>query len=153
MEIYDLMTVQSVRRVKKVWRVFTLYPTLLTLFTLPAVLHAAVPDGYVVRVDSATAYLDWGKTSGVQIGDTFDVYRAGAVLKHPVTGEVLGQTEEAVGQGVVETVSDKFCVAHILESRADLKAGDRTRLKAAAPSAGAGSRCGARYHRVNGFRR
>ena len=88
-----------------------------------------------MRVDSATAYLDWGKTSGAQTGDTFDVYRAGAVLKHPVTGEVLGQTEEAVGQGVVETVSDKFSVGHIVERTADWKIGDRTRLKTTAPAA------------------
>ena len=42
-----------------------------------------MPEGYVVSVDSATVYLDWGTATDVQTGDRFDLYREGEPLKHP----------------------------------------------------------------------
>src|ERR1035437_5039697 len=95
---------------------------------LPAALDAAVPDGYIVKVDSATVYLDWGKSSGVQAGDQFKVYRAGEPLKHPVTGEVLGQTEVDLAAGVIEHPDEKFSTGHLVSVKSDVKAGDRSRL-------------------------
>src|SRR5882724_3160563 len=71
-------------------------------------LNAAVPDGYVVKVDSTTVYLDWGKASGVAAGDQFKVYREGEPLKHPVTGEILGKSETDMGQGVIDAIEEKF---------------------------------------------
>jgi len=91
-------------------------------------LFAAVPDGYVVKADSATVYLDWGKTSEVKAGDTFQVYREKGELKHPVTGEVLGHAEEAVGSGLIGHVEDKFSVGSLIEGKGAAAAGDRTRL-------------------------
>src|SRR5437870_9561257 len=70
----------------------------LALSTVHCALYASVPDGYVVKVESATVYLDWGQSSGVAPGDEFNVYRQGAALKHPMTGEILGHAEEEVGQ-------------------------------------------------------
>jgi hypothetical protein len=90
-------------------------------------LYAAVPDGYVVKVDSTTVYLDWGKSSGVQMGDSFKVYRAGEPLKHPVTGEILGQTEMDLGQGVLDHLEEKFSTGKLVEIKGDIKPGDRTR--------------------------
>src|SRR5258708_38110695 len=78
---------------------------------------AAVPDGYVVKVESATVYLDWGKASGVAAGDQFKVYRQGEPLKHPVTGEVLGHTEQDLGQGVLDNVEDKFSTGKLIETK------------------------------------
>jgi hypothetical protein len=112
----------------------------LSVLALAAPLGAAVPDGYVVKADSATVYLDWGKTSEIKAGDAFQVYREKGELKHPVTGEVLGHAEETVGGGVVEHVEDKFSVGTLIEGKGTVAAGDRTRLKEAAlpvPSASA----------------
>ena len=109
-----------------------IYPLkrLLLLFAfciLSSALRAATPDGYIVKVDSATVYLDWGKTSGVAPGDPFKMYRAGEPLKHPVTGEILGQTEIDLGQGVVDRLEDKYSTGKMVDIHGDLKAGDRTR--------------------------
>src|SRR4051812_30449320 len=79
--------------------------------------YAAAPDGYLVRVDSATVYLDWGTASGVQVNDRFEVYREGETLKHPVTGEVLGTAQQSLGSGRVETVEPKFSVGHLDQSQ------------------------------------
>src|SRR5258706_9918419 len=97
------------------------------LSLLPSPLGAVVPDGYVVKVDSATVYLDWGKASGVAAGDQFKVYRQGEPLKHPVTGEVLGHAEQDLGQGVVDNVEDKFSTGKLIETKGAVKAGERTR--------------------------
>ena len=104
-----------------------------TLFALSNSVRGAVPDGYVVKADSTTVYLDWGKASGVQAGDQFKIYRAGEPLKHPVTGEVLGQTEIDLGGGAVDNVEDKFSIGKLMESKGDIKPGDRTRHVETAP--------------------
>src|SRR5438045_1866608 len=92
-----------------------------------AAVYAAVPDGYVVKVDSATLYLDWGSSSGAHIGDAFTVYREGEALKHPVTGEVLGHAEATVGTGTLQTLEAKFSVGHLDQASGTPKAGDRVR--------------------------
>ena len=88
---------------------------------------AAVPEGYVVRVDSDTIYLDWGAGSGAQSGDRFQVHRNGAPLKHPVTGEMLGKTQEVMGSGTVRTVEPKFSVGHLDPFNGTPRPGDRAR--------------------------
>src|SRR5258706_14635234 len=105
MEIHHLSKVIGIRKEelgmkRKQWSLVFVYSYLLmpTLYLL-----GAVPDGYIVKVESTTVYLDWGKATGVQSGDQFKVYRAGEALKHPVTGEVLGQAEAELGQGLLTT--------------------------------------------------
>jgi len=44
------------------------------LHCLAGLTFAGVPDGYVVRVESASVYLDWGEPSGVKPGDRFSAY-------------------------------------------------------------------------------
>jgi hypothetical protein len=111
------------------------------LLSLPIL--AAVPDGYVVKVDSSAVYLDWGKVSGVQEGDTFSVYRPGAELKHPVTGEILGKEAQILGQGMIERIEEKYSSGKLIEQKEEIKPGDRTRLEIPvvstppAPAAGA----------------
>lgn len=90
-------------------------------------------DGYVVKVEDRLVYVDWGKASQVHPGDTFEAYRPGEILKHPVTGESLGAPETVLGQGMLENVQEKFSTARIIDKRADWKAGDRVRLLQSAP--------------------
>jgi hypothetical protein len=113
----------------------TLASFIAPLTLLPSPLGAVLADGYVVKVDSATVYLDWGKSSGVKEGDQFKIYRAGEPLKHPVTGEILGQTEVDLGQGVLDHLDEKFSSGKLVQSNGTIKGGDRTRLMepAAAP--------------------
>jgi hypothetical protein len=87
---------------------------------------AAVPDGYVVRADSATIYLDWGESSGAKANDRFQIYRSGAPLKHPVTGEVLGKTQENLATGLIDRVEPKFAIGHMSQP-VPIRSGDRSR--------------------------
>ncbi len=87
---------------------------------------AAPANGYIVRAESGTVYLDWGQASGVKANDRFQVFRAGVPLKHPVSGEVLGQAEENLATGLIDRVDEKFSVGHVSEP-AGLRPGDRTR--------------------------
>ena len=102
----------------------------LVFFTSPC--QAAVKEGYVVRVDGPTVYLDWGNASGIQPKDRFSVYRPGEPLKHPKTGEILGQVEEALGEGVVDHIEEKFSVGRVENASKPIQAGDRTRILPAA---------------------
>ncbi len=99
-----------------------------------------VADGYVVKVENTTVYLDWGTTAGIIVGDQFEIYSDGEVLKHPVTGASLGKTQRVLGQGVIESIQEKYSTGKIIETKGTAKPGDHVRYKtvsAAAPIAGA----------------
>lgn len=53
--------------------------------------------GKVARIDGAKIFINLGAEHGLKEGDTFDVYKTGAVIKDPDTGEVLGAEEEKIG--------------------------------------------------------
>lgn len=92
----------------------------------------AVSDGYVVKADNGSVFLDWGQASGVAVGDQFDVYHEGEELKHPVTGASLGKAQTVLTSGVLESIQEKFSTAKLLDNKAVVKAGDRTRHKSSA---------------------
>lgn len=130
MEIHNLTSAQREQRAAKNSMRFCLvasYALLAARCTL-----FAVSDGYVVKVDSPSVYLDWGQASGVSVGDQFDVYREGSELKHPVTGASLGREQSVLSQGVVEAVQEKFSTGKLIQQKTAVKTGDRTRVKAAA---------------------
>lgn len=54
-------------------------------------------SGKIARIDGAKIYINLGSEHGLKEGDTFDVYKTGAVIKDPDTGEVLGAEEEKIG--------------------------------------------------------
>lgn len=54
-------------------------------------------SGKIARIDGNKVFINLGAEHGVKEGDTFDVYRTGAVIKDPDTGEVLGAEEEKIG--------------------------------------------------------
>lgn len=130
MEIHHLKQVASTEyRVKR----FVYFSLFIALVTRCSIL-GAVADGYVVKVESATIYLDWGKASSVNPGDQFKIYRPGEPLKHPVTGEILGQTKVDLGQGIVDHVDEKFSTGKLVQNN-EIKAGDRTQfIETAAPA-------------------
>lgn len=110
---------------------------LISLFTFLSFTcsDAAVPDGYVVKVESGTVYLDWGKNSEIQAGDHFGIYRRGTSLKHPITGEILGHTETSLASGALDRVEEKFSIGHLDKIHGEISSGDRTRWQKALPSA------------------
>jgi hypothetical protein len=102
-----------------------------------ASLAAAQPadKGYVVRVDSASVWLDLTAADGAVPGRTFEIYKEGAELKHPVTGVSLGRVQEEVAEGEIRDVSDKFSTGAILTRKGDVAEGQRARFTATAPVA------------------
>src|SRR5437016_2102823 len=134
MEIHHLnpqQTADSKKQRAKIIPLSLLFAICSLLSAMPSA--AVVADGYVVKVESSTVYLDWGKASGVAAGDQFKVYRPGEPLKHPVTGEVLGHAEQEMGQGVLDNIEDKFSTGKLIETKGAVKAGDRARHIEAAP--------------------
>lgn len=53
--------------------------------------------GKIAFVDGAKIFINLGSEHGLKEGDTLDVYKTGAVIKDPDTGEVLGAEEEKIG--------------------------------------------------------
>jgi len=60
--------------------------------------------GKIARIDGGTIYINLGSEQGVAVGDTFGVFKMGAPIKDPDTGEVLGADETKVGTIKVSAV-------------------------------------------------
>jgi hypothetical protein len=105
------------------------------LFLITALASAQTVDkGYVVKVDSEAVWLDLTAADGAAAGRAFEIYVEGEALKHPVTGAVLGRVSKVVAKGSLIDVSDKFSTGRLNAPSADVKAGQRARLSAAAPT-------------------
>jgi curli biogenesis system outer membrane secretion channel CsgG len=80
--------------------------------------------GKIARVDGGTIYLNVGSEAGVKEGAEFDVYRMGAPIKDPDTGEVLGQNETKLGRiRVNKVMGPRLSTAHPVKG-GDFKPGD-----------------------------
>jgi len=88
--------------------------------------------GYVVRVDSATVWLDLAAADGAAAGRSFDVYVEGPELKHPVTGASLGRVETVVASGLIVDVEAQYSTGRLNSSSAAVAAGQRARFSAPA---------------------
>ncbi len=104
-------------------------------FLITTLASAQTADkGYVVRVDSASVWLDLTAADGAAVGRVFEIYSEGAELKHPVTGASLGRVQDSVATGRIKDVSDKFSTGELLSHAAEVKAGQHARFTAAAPT-------------------
>ena len=80
----------------------------------------------VVSLDaSGTVFLSYGKGTGIQVGDRCSVLGAGAELKDPDTGEVLGRSDTELARVEIVSVEEKFC-------RAKVVSGESVRVRAGA---------------------
>ncbi len=77
-------------------------------------------EGFVIRIDGDRYILDAGRIAGLKKGMKCIVYKEGAVIKHPITGEVLGKETKIMGELLVTNAYDKFSEAKILESQGGL---------------------------------
>lgn len=75
-------------------------------------------SGRVIKVSGNQVWINLGASSGIQVGDGFDVIRKGEELIDPDTGLSLGSMEETVGRIVVTQVEAKFAVATIQSGNA-----------------------------------
>jgi curli biogenesis system outer membrane secretion channel CsgG len=86
---------------------------------------ADVPwSGSVVKTDGTTAYINAGSNAGIVTGDSFTVFREEESFTDPITGAPLGAEKSRIGELVVSQVKDKYSVANITSSNAEIRRGD-----------------------------
>ncbi len=86
-------------------------------------------EGIIVKVDADEMYINIGLTQGVRKGTKCVVFREGAPIQHPVTGEVLGKKVTRLGELLVVQVQDKIASIKTLETEQSLKVGDKVVIK------------------------
>jgi curli biogenesis system outer membrane secretion channel CsgG len=67
-------------------------------------------EGKIIKVEGNKAYINLGASSGIKMGDKFNVISVGEALIDPDTGAKLGASEKQTGSGAVVEVQDKFAV-------------------------------------------
>jgi len=82
-------------------------------------------DGIVVKVEKERIYVDIGSIQGIRKDMKCVIYRDEETIKHPVTGEILGQKTRELGSVILHEVYDKMSEAIILASGVDFRIGDR----------------------------
>lgn len=83
-------------------------------------------EGLVVKVDGDKVYIDLGRQDGIEKGQEFKVFVEGELIKHPVTGEIMGtdRIEKAIIK--VEDVLTSMSVCQLKKkSKTILQSGDK----------------------------
>jgi curli biogenesis system outer membrane secretion channel CsgG len=70
-------------------------------------------EGKIIKVEGNKAYINLGASSGIKMGDKFNVVNVGEALIDPDTGAKLGASEKQTGSGAVVEVQDKFAVIQV----------------------------------------
>jgi len=71
--------------------------------------------GFVVQVEDSLVYIDIGTNKGIKKGMKCDVYREGAEIKNPVTGEILGTKIDMICTIIVKEVQPKMSICAIIK--------------------------------------
>jgi curli biogenesis system outer membrane secretion channel CsgG len=67
-------------------------------------------EGKVIKVDGNRAYINLGASSGIKMGDAFNIISVGEALIDPDTGKKLGADEKQAGSGTVSEVQAEYAV-------------------------------------------
>jgi sugar lactone lactonase YvrE/TolB-like protein len=73
--------------------------------------------GFIIHQKGDTFILDVGKSVGAKAGMEFEVYREGEIIKHPVSGEILGVEKIPTGKLEVTEVQEKLAFARVIEQK------------------------------------
>lgn len=92
--------------------------------------------GLIVHQRGDIVTLDAGSSAGVKSGTQFDAYMEGEVIKHPVSGEILGTEKIPTGQLQVTKVQENLAFARIVkeEPNQTVSVGQRVVSRGAAGS-------------------
>ena len=83
-------------------------------------------EGYIIKIDGQQLILDVGRNGGLKKGMKCVIYKEGAPIKHPITGEVLGKETTVLGEVLVTDAFDKYSVSKQLTSEGGiLSIGDK----------------------------
>jgi TolB-like protein len=80
-----------------------------------------IPDleVHIANVDHSTIYLDKGAKDKISPGQIFIVCKEGALIRHPVTGIVLGRQRNFLCQILIENVEDNLASGTVLRGSAE----------------------------------
>jgi sugar lactone lactonase YvrE/TolB-like protein len=73
--------------------------------------------GFIIHQKDETFIIDVGKSAGAKQGMRFKVYREGEIIKHPITGEILGVEKIPTGQLELTEVQEKLAFARVIEQK------------------------------------
>ena len=73
--------------------------------------------GFIIHQKGETFILDVGKFGGAKAGMKFEVYREGEIIKHPISGEILGVEKIPTGKLEVTEVQEKLSFARVIEQK------------------------------------
>lgn len=83
-------------------------------------------EGYIIKIEGDQIILDVGRTGGLKRGMKCVIYKEGAEVKHPITGEILGRETKILGEVLVTEAFDKYSVAKTLKNEGGpLSIGDK----------------------------
>jgi len=78
-------------------------------------------EGMVIKVSGKGIYADFGSFKNIKKEMRFIVFQQGEVIKHPVTGKVLGSETKKLGVATVEKVFEDMSIGKLI---ADFEVGD-----------------------------
>ena len=84
-------------------------------------------EGLVIKNDMGSVMIDKGTVNGLKKGMKCVIYREGAEIKHPVTGEVLGKDIKIVSEITIKDVYEKYSSGIVVsdDSGASILVGDK----------------------------
>lgn len=85
-------------------------------------------QGEVKAVHGDRITVSLGTKDGIAPGVVLTLWRDGKEILHPVTGQVIGRTEDGVGDAAVTDVTDTTCTAVMRKRLKDPKEGDKARI-------------------------
>ena len=88
-------------------------------------------QGTVIKVEtSGSIMVDLGEDRGLKKGMKLVVFKEGEVIKHPVTGEVLGYKSTKLGELIMKDVQAKFGIGEIVgKKEGTIEVGDKVIVK------------------------
>jgi hypothetical protein len=85
-------------------------------------------QGEVKAVHGDRLTISLGTKNGIAPGVMLTLWRDSREILHPVTGQVIGRTEDEVGDAAVTEVMDTTCTAVMRKRLKDPKEGDKARI-------------------------
>ena len=86
-------------------------------------------EGFIVKAEPSLFYIDIGSEKGIRKGSKCVAFREGEEIKHPITGEVLGNKVTKLGELVVVAVYEKMSAVRVADKEGDISVGDKVVVK------------------------
>lgn len=86
-------------------------------------------EGFVVKAEPNLYYIDIGSEKGIRKGSKCVAFREGEEIKHPITGEVLGNKVTKLGELVVVAVYEKMSAVKVADKEGEINVGDKVVVK------------------------